>query len=64
MHQEALKHAYEEAQIMAVPTFVIGDEVIQGMANKERLAQAIDKAVEKNKTDDIDGMKCNMDGNC
>lgn len=63
-HQEALKHAYEEAKITAVPTFVIGDEVIQGIASKEKLAQVIDKALEKNKANDLDGMQCNMDGYC
>jgi len=63
-HQEALKHAYEEAKISAVPTFVIGDEVIQGLASKEKLAQVIDKALEKNKANDLDGMQCNMDGYC
>lgn len=27
----------KEVEIQAVPTFVIGDEVIQGFVNKERL---------------------------
>ncbi|GGE55033.1 DsbA family oxidoreductase [Priestia taiwanensis] len=57
----ALKHAYEEARITAVPTFVIGDQVIQGLASKERLAEAIDKATEKGSTT---GMQCDIDGNC
>ncbi|NMF00220.1 DsbA family oxidoreductase [Aneurinibacillus aneurinilyticus] len=64
VHQEALRHAYEEAQIMAVPTFVIGEEVIQGLASKERLAQAIDRELEKNKTNEFDGMKCNINADC
>ncbi len=62
--QEALKHAYDEAEISAVPTFVIGEEVIQGLASKERLAQVIDKELEKNKANDLEGMQCNMDGYC
>ncbi|KIV73558.1 2-hydroxychromene-2-carboxylate isomerase family protein [Bacillus mycoides] len=41
MHQEAIKHAHREAQIMAVPTFFIGDEVIQGFTSKEKLAKTI-----------------------
>ncbi|MGE8206397.1 DsbA family oxidoreductase [Heyndrickxia sp. NPDC080065] len=63
-HQNALKHAYEEAQIMAVPTFIIGDEVIQGLASKERLAQVIDKELKKKKTNEFDGMQCDMNGYC
>jgi len=62
--QEALKHAYDEAKISAVPTFVIGEEVIQGLATKEKLAQVIDKELEKNKANNLDGMQCNMDGYC
>lgn len=57
VHQEALKHAYEEAKITAVPTFIIGDEVIQGLAGKERLAQIIDKELEKNKANEFDGIQ-------
>lgn len=64
VHQEALRHAYEEAQIMAVPTFIIGDEVIQGLASKEKLAKAIDQELEKNKINELDGMQCNIDGYC
>ncbi|CEH30810.1 hypothetical protein AM501_16110 [Aneurinibacillus migulanus] len=60
VHQEALRHAYEEAQIMAVPTFVIGEEVIQGLTSKERLAQVIDQELEKNKTNEFDGMQCSI----
>lgn len=58
VHQEALKHAYEEANIMAVPTFIIGDEVIQGLASKERLTQAIENEAEKNKQNEL--MACNV----
>ncbi|MGG0666214.1 DsbA family oxidoreductase [Viridibacillus arvi] len=64
VHQKALNHAYEEAQIMAVPTFIIGDEVIQGLASKERLAQVIDKELIKKQTNDFDGMQCDINGNC
>ncbi|MDC2865576.1 MULTISPECIES: DsbA family oxidoreductase [unclassified Bacillus (in: firmicutes)] len=64
VQEEALRHAYEEAQIMAVPTFVIGDEVIQGLASKERLAKAIDQELAKSKENELDGMQCNVDGYC
>ncbi|MEH7459393.1 hypothetical protein CON65_21080 [Bacillus pseudomycoides] len=64
VHQEAIKHAHEEAQIMAVPTFIIGDEVIQGFTSKERLAKAIDQELEKGKENELDGLQCNVDGDC
>ena len=42
-HQEAIQHAHDEANIMAVPTVMIGDEIIQGLASKETLQRVIDK---------------------
>lgn len=63
-HQEALRHAHQEAQIMAVPTFIIGDEVIQGFTSKERLAKAIDQEIEKNKKNELDGLQCSIDRDC
>ncbi|MFY0761886.1 DsbA family oxidoreductase [Metabacillus dongyingensis] len=64
VHQEALRHAYEDARITAVPTFIIGDEVIQGLASKERLAQVIDKELDKKHLLSIDGLQCDLNGNC
>ncbi|MGG4268064.1 DsbA family oxidoreductase [Peribacillus simplex] len=64
VHQEALKHAYEEADIKAVPTFIIGDEVIQGLASKERLVQVIEKEAAKNELNEFDGLQCDSKGNC
>jgi predicted DsbA family dithiol-disulfide isomerase len=64
LHQEVLRHAYERAQITAVPTLIIGDTVIQGLASKERLAQAIDQEAAKAKHNRFDGMQCGIDGNC
>ena len=46
-HQEAIQHAYDEANIMAVPTVMIGDEVIQGLASKETLERVIDKKLKR-----------------
>lgn len=63
VHQEAIKHAYE-ARISAVPTFIIGDQVIQGLASKERLAHAIDQAAAKEPFDSVEGMQCDLNGNC
>lgn len=64
VHQAALKHAYEEARIMAVPTLIIGDEVVQGLVSKEKLAQIIDKELGKEKQSEFDGMTCNINGHC
>lgn len=57
VHQKELRHAYEEASITAVPTFIIGDQVIQGLASKERLENAIDQA-EKSKFHGFEGLSC------
>ncbi|MBW6410803.1 DsbA family oxidoreductase [Clostridium weizhouense] len=41
--EEALKQAYEKADITAVPTIMIGKEIIQGNTSKENLKKIIDK---------------------
>ncbi|TWG79429.1 putative dithiol-disulfide isomerase involved in polyketide biosynthesis [Bacillus subtilis J27] len=41
VQRQALKHAYEEADITAVPTFIIGDTVIPGAAGKDVFEKAI-----------------------
>ncbi|KQU16874.1 hypothetical protein ASG65_08115 [Bacillus sp. Leaf13] len=64
MHREAIKHALIDAQITAVPTFIIGDEVIQGITSKEKLAKAIDQEIENIKEDELDGLQCSIDGDC
>ncbi|KEJ03263.1 hypothetical protein N496_01485 [Clostridium botulinum A2B3 87] len=46
--EKALKHAYEEANITAVPTMIIGDEVVQGNTSKESLEKIINKQLIKN----------------
>jgi predicted DsbA family dithiol-disulfide isomerase len=40
-HERALRHAYTEARINSVPTFIIGSQVLTGLQSKESLAQAI-----------------------
>ncbi len=47
VQQEALRHAYEEAGITAVPTFIIGDERIPGAAGKETFEQIIERELNK-----------------
>ncbi|GAA0076895.1 DsbA family protein [Clostridium sp. CTA-5] len=45
--EEALKQAYEEADITAVPTIIIGNEIIQGNTSKENLEKIINKQLIK-----------------
>jgi len=63
VHQEALRHAYEEAQITAVPTFIIGDRVLPGLYSRDTLEQVIHEEIEKQRnTVTGDGMVCGIDG--
>lgn len=62
-HQKALKHAYEEANITAVPTFVIGDTVLAGVRSKETLEQVIMDEQKKQNSDAFpEGMTCGING--
>jgi predicted DsbA family dithiol-disulfide isomerase len=62
-HKQALNHAYTEANIQAVPTFIIGDTVVQGARPKEVLEEIIDSELAKQKpTFDFQGMTCGPDG--
>ena len=63
-HKEALQHAYVEAGITAVPTFVIGDQVIQGIASKENFEKIIQNELEKQAPVPFEGLVCDMDGAC
>jgi predicted DsbA family dithiol-disulfide isomerase len=47
IHQQALKHAFNEANITAVPTFVIGETVLQGIYPKQVLEKVIDEELSK-----------------
>jgi predicted DsbA family dithiol-disulfide isomerase len=42
-HEKAVQHAYEEANITAVPTFIIEDEVLPGLYSKETLERVINE---------------------
>jgi predicted DsbA family dithiol-disulfide isomerase len=44
-HQQALRHAYEEAGISGVPAFFIGRHRLEGLQSKETLERAIDEAM-------------------
>lgn len=45
--KEALRHAYEEAEITSIPTFIIGNERIEGAAKKEVFKQVIENELKK-----------------
>ena len=63
VHRRALKHAYEEAHITAVPTFVIGDTVLTGVRSKETLEKVIEDEMKKQSFRNFgEGMACGIDG--
>lgn len=62
--EQALRHAYEEAQITSIPTFIIGNERIEGAASKEVFKQVIENEIKKVNTNSFDVMKCSIDGEC
>ena len=43
-HQQALRHAYEEAGVTGVPMFVIGNQVLTGLQDRETLEAVIEEA--------------------
>lgn len=62
-HQKALEHAYNDANITAVPTFRIGDTVVAGIRSKEFLEQIINEEINKQKPNVImEGMACGIEG--
>jgi predicted DsbA family dithiol-disulfide isomerase len=44
-HQQALRHAYQEAGISAIPAFLIGPYRLEGLQSRETLERAIDEAM-------------------
>ncbi|WP_281268706.1 thioredoxin domain-containing protein [Paranoxybacillus vitaminiphilus] len=63
VHERALHHAYHEANITAVPTFVIGETVLTGVRSKETLEQIIVDELKKQTPDTFtEGMACGIDG--
>lgn len=64
VHQKALYHAYNEANVQVVPTIVIGKNVLQGVRSQEAFEQAINEALlhEQDKNEFGEGMACGIDG--
>jgi predicted DsbA family dithiol-disulfide isomerase len=65
VHQEALRHAFNEAQITAVPTIIIGETVLRGARSKETLEQTIQEELAKRPaplTMMGEGMVCGPEG--
>ena len=54
-HQRALRHAYEEAGVTGVPMFVIGDEVLTGLQDRETLEAVIEEELARNQGRDHEG---------
>jgi predicted DsbA family dithiol-disulfide isomerase len=44
-HRRALRHAYEEAGVTGVPMFVIGEQVLTGLHDRETLEAVIGEAL-------------------
>ena len=44
-HQQALRHAYEEAGVTGLPMFVIGDRVLTGLQDRETLEAVIEEGL-------------------
>jgi predicted DsbA family dithiol-disulfide isomerase len=61
-HQKALQHAYKEAGVTAVPTFVIGDTKVAGIRSKEMLEQIINDEISRQKPDFPEGIVCDSEG--
>jgi predicted DsbA family dithiol-disulfide isomerase len=63
-HQQALYHAYNEVDIAAVPTLIIGNRTIPGMRTREALEQIILSELEKEQhgQSDNNGLFCGPEG--
>lgn len=48
LHQQALRHAYEEAGGSGVPMFMIGDQTLTGLQDRETLEAVIEKELATN----------------
>ena len=57
-----MQYAYREADITAVPTFVIGDTKVAGILSKEMLEQIIADEISRQKPDIPEGMACGIEG--
>ena len=62
VQNKALNHAYNEANISAVPTFIIGDIVMNGFNNKEDFEAVIKGEFESQYNNS--SLTCTVDGIC
>ena len=46
VHQQALRHAYKEMGVQAVPTFIIGNKLVRGLLREEDLRKVIQQELE------------------
>jgi predicted DsbA family dithiol-disulfide isomerase len=46
-HRQALRHAYQEAGVSGVPMFVIGEQVLTGLQDRETLEGVIEEERKK-----------------
>nr|WP_255654266.1 DsbA family protein [Cohnella sp. REN36] len=63
-HRKALHHAYVESGVRAVPTYIIGSQVLQGFNRKETIEKAILKELEASDLSKREGGSCGWDENC
>ncbi len=47
-HKQALKHAYEEVGVQAVPTFIIGNKILRGLLRQQDLKKLIEQELAAN----------------
>ena len=59
--KQMLNHAYNEINISAVPTFIIGNKVITGFNSKEDFEKIINNEIESNL---INELSCDLEGIC
>jgi predicted DsbA family dithiol-disulfide isomerase len=64
VHQQALRQANEEAGITAVPTFIIGEQVLPGIRSKQTLETIIEAEMNKSRNANpiSEGGACGIDG--
>ncbi|SFJ17100.1 DsbA family oxidoreductase [Thermoflavimicrobium dichotomicum] len=60
-HLATLRHAYEEANIHAVPTFVIGKQVVQGIRSKKVFEKIINQELKNETFNPSAGLACDME---
>lgn len=59
---QALEHANTKANISGVPTFIIGEERINGVVDKETFKKAIESESKKVNDNSNEGLQCGING--